>query len=148
MSPETRTLVHRTSLANAAIAVALSPLPLLDELVLAPVLGVLGARIARRHQLARRDIPWRPMLRATAVGLAARFGLDVAVAIPVASAALSATTAAALTELLGEYYDAACRDPAHVPALHVREIASRIRQRVASRTGQRTAPAGAGIREG
>ncbi len=147
MSPDTRRLVHRTSVANAAVAVALSPLPMLDELVLMPVLGVLGLRIARRHGLARRDIPWRPMLRATAVGLAARFGLDVAVAVPVASAALTATTAAALTELLGEYYDAACRDPGHVPALHLREIAGRLRQTVASRKGRSAAPAGAGIGE-
>jgi uncharacterized protein (DUF697 family) len=103
--------------------VVLSPIPLLDELVLAPIYVVLGARIAKRHQLGKGRVPWRPMMKSAAVGLVARGAVNLmAAAVPGVSTAVDAATAAALTEILGEHFDAVCGDPEHAKALAVREV--------------------------
>lgn len=131
MTPEVRALVHRTSIVSATLGVLMSPIPLLDELVLIPVFGVLARRIARRHALARGQVPWRPILKTTAVGLVARGAVNITVAaVPGVSAVAAGATAVALTEILGDYVDRACRDPAQAKPLKVREVVDMIQRAV------------------
>jgi uncharacterized protein (DUF697 family) len=137
MTDDTRALVHKTSIANATIAVVLSPIPLVDELILMPVFGVLGARIAKRHQVAKGKTPWRPMMKSAAVGLVARALVNVTVAaVPGVSAAVGAATAVALTEILGEHFDTACADPEHAKALAVREVVDMLKRAVLQKNPQ------------
>ncbi len=121
MNEEVTAVVHRTSVASATIGIVLSPVPLLDELVLIPVLAAMTKRIARAHGIDR--VPWRPIRKSTAVGLVAR-GLVNAVFIPVpgVSTAVDAATAAALTEIIGKYVDETCREPGAARTLKVREV--------------------------
>lgn len=123
MEPGVRSLIHKTSVLAAGLGVVLSPIPLLDELALFPVYNVLSSRIAKHHALTWGQIPWRPILKSTTAGLVARAGVNITVAlVPGVSAVGSAATAAALTEILGEYIDNACRDPAAAKTLKVREV--------------------------
>jgi uncharacterized protein (DUF697 family) len=125
-------LIRRTSLFAGACGAVLSPIPLLDELILAPTYAILAARISRRHDLALRRAPWRPILRTTIGGLAARAVVNVGVAlIPGVSAVANAVTAVALTEVLGRYVDRACADPASARPLAVAEIVTLLRPRAA-----------------
>jgi uncharacterized protein (DUF697 family) len=145
MNLDVRTLVHRTSLVAGSLGVLLSPIPLLDELALMPVYGVLARRIARRHALAWAQMPWRPILKSTGVGLVARAAVNVTfVAVPGVAAVVSAATAAALTEILGEYVDGVCAAPADARTLTIREVMEMLKKaatlKVAERTG-RAAPA-------
>ena len=131
MEPEVRSLIHRSSVVCAGVGVVLSPIPLLDELALFPMYGVLSLRIARRHSLKWRQIPWRPILKSTTAGLVARGGVNLAVAfLPGVSAIGSAATAAALTEILGEYVDGACSDPAAARTLTVKQVFETLKKAV------------------
>jgi len=129
MEPDVRALIHRASIVSATIGVVLSPIPLLDELALIPVFAAMTKRIARLHAVAR--VPWRPIVKSAAVGLVAR-GIVIFPFSPVpgVSAAVDAATAAALTEILGEYVDAVCRDPETAKPLKVREVADMIQRAV------------------
>ena len=132
MTPEVRSLVHRTSLVDAGIAVVLSPIPLLDEVIFVPVLGALGSRIAKRHGLSRKETPWVPMIATAVTGLAARAAINGAVAaVPFVSAALGGATAAALTEMLGETFDVMCADPDSARALDWRTAMAKLRDALA-----------------
>jgi hypothetical protein len=108
---------------------------LVDELVLMPILGLLGARIAKRREVPRGHVPWRPMLMTAAAGLAARAAVNATVAaVPFVSAAVGATTAVALTEILGQHFDSACADPEHAHALEVRELIDLLERKTRRRT--------------
>jgi uncharacterized protein (DUF697 family) len=121
VNEEVTALVHKTSIVSATIGVVLSPVPLLDELVLIPVFAAMTKRIARAHAIDR--VPWKPIAKSTAVGLVARGLVNIAfVAIPGVSTAVDAATAAALTEVLGKYVDETCADPAAARTLKVREV--------------------------
>jgi uncharacterized protein (DUF697 family) len=141
MEPDVRAIVHRTSIVSATIGVVLSPIPLLDELVLIPVFAVLAKRIAKLHAVAK--VPWRPIVKSTAVGLVARGMVNLTVvAIPGVSTAVDAASAAALTEILGEYVDNVCRDPENAKPLKVREVADMIQRAVRRKKAAETpAPA-------
>jgi uncharacterized protein (DUF697 family) len=123
MQDSVRKLIHRTTAWTAGVGVVLSPIPLLDELALFPMYNVLSYRIARRHSLKWGQMPWRPILRSTTAGLVARAAVNITVALlPGVSAVGSAATAAALTEILGTYIDAACADPAAASTLTVKDV--------------------------
>jgi uncharacterized protein (DUF697 family) len=112
MNEKIQKLIHRTSVLSGGLGVLLSPIPLLDELALFPVFTVLSARIAKNHQLSFTKMPWKPILKSTAVGLLARAAVNVAfVAVPGVAAVTSAATAAALTEILGQHVDDLCVAP-------------------------------------
>jgi uncharacterized protein (DUF697 family) len=129
MEPNVRALVHKTTILSATIGVVLSPIPLLDEIVLIPVFAQMTRRIAKLHALAK--VPWRPIVKSTAVGLIARGMVNIPFApVPGVSTAVDAATAAALTEILGEYVDAVCRDPESAQPLKVREVASMLQRAV------------------
>ena len=139
MEPAVKSLVHRTSVVTAGLGVILSPIPLLDELVLFPVYTVLSARIAKRHSLKWMQIPWRPILKSTTAGLVARGVVNVTVALlPGVSAVGSAVTAAALTEILGDYVDGACREPSAAKTLAVKDVIALLKRAVLDRKKSKT----------
>jgi uncharacterized protein (DUF697 family) len=142
MSDDVRALVHKNSIAAATIGVVLSPIPLLDEIVLVPLIARMTRRIAKLHAVAK--VPWGPVLKSTAVGLVAR-GLVVIPFIPVpgVSTAVDAASAAALTEILGEYVDTVCRDPGTAHVLKVREVADMIQRAVRKKVPKAAAKNGA-----
>jgi uncharacterized protein (DUF697 family) len=126
-----RALIHRTSVVSAGLGVLLSPIPLLDELALFPVYAVLSRRIGRDYELSWEQMPWRPILKSTTVGLLARAAVNVAfIAVPGVAAVTSAATAAALTEILGKHVDGLCADPNATHSLTVKEVMELLKQSV------------------
>jgi len=106
-----KSVILQTTVASAALGVVLSPIPFADELLLVPIYGVMAARIGRVHGLGLAGVPWRPIGGAIAAGLAARAAANAAFAfIPGVAAAANAVSAAALTRVLGGYFDTTCRE--------------------------------------
>jgi uncharacterized protein (DUF697 family) len=129
MKEAIRTLINRTSVVSAGLGVLLSPFPFLDELALVPVYGVLSTRIAREHKLGWNQTPWSPIAKSTGVGLVARAAVNITfVFVPGAAAVVSAATAAALTEILGQYVDDACSEPSAARALSVRDVMAMLKK--------------------
>jgi uncharacterized protein (DUF697 family) len=134
MSEAVRKLLGRTSVVAGTIAVVLSPIPLADEIALLPVFAVMTSRIGKTHQLAFRDVPWRPIASTTVAALAARATLNLAVSyIPGVAAAANAVSAVTLTHILGRYVDEVCMSPATARPLGVREIAVRMKDALSRR---------------
>jgi len=128
MSPRVEKLIRRTSLVTAGIGVVLSPIPLLDELVLLPIYGVMASRIGKDHALKFGEVPWRPIGATAVAGLAARAAVNLTVSyVPGLAAVANAVSALALTQFLGRYVDEACAHPEDVKALRVQEIVSAMR---------------------
>jgi uncharacterized protein (DUF697 family) len=137
---DVRTVVRRASVASAAIAVALSPIPFADEVALLPVYLGLAARVGRAHTLSIRRVPWRAVFATTALGLTARAAVNAPFAlVPGVDAAVNALTAAALTEVLGAYFDEACARPDAATRAPVRLVCDVLAARL-----ERRAPAPAG----
>ena len=135
-------VVHATSATAAAIGALLSSFPLVDELLLAPLYGLMALRIGRLHALELAAIPWRPIGRTTFNGLLARAGLNIAVAfIPGVAAAANALSAAALSEWLGRYVDACCDAPAEASSISIIEILADLRARVSPPSREAAVPA-------
>jgi uncharacterized protein (DUF697 family) len=106
-----KSVIMQTTVASVALGVILSPIPLADELLLVPIYGVMTARIGKARGVSLLAVPWRPIGTAVLAGLAARAAANVGFAfVPGVAAVANAISAAALTKLLGEYADAACRD--------------------------------------
>ncbi len=132
MNAEAAKIVHRTAAVTAGIGALLSPIPLLDELVLFPVYADLARRIGRSRGLPASELPWRPVLRTAFNGLLARAGLNLAVSyIPGVAAVANAASAALLTELFGRFADEACAAPKEAAPVGVKAIASLLRDQVA-----------------
>jgi uncharacterized protein (DUF697 family) len=128
MSPRVEKLIRRTSLVTAGIGVVFSPIPLLDELVLLPIYGVMASRIGKHHSLSFAAMPWRPIGATAVAGLAARAAVNLTVSyVPGLAAVANAVSALALTQFLGRYVDEACAHPEDVKALRVKEIMSAMR---------------------
>lgn len=141
MIPEVKTAVRRTSIVAAGLGAILSPIPLLDELVLFPLYGDLARRIGGFHDLSFAQVPWRPVARTAFNGLIARAGLNLAVAyIPGVAAVANAASAALLTELFGEWVDSACDNPTEAKAMGIRDVANLLTVKI----GWKTRPAAAG----
>jgi uncharacterized protein (DUF697 family) len=136
MRPDVRRSVHRASAIAAGLGIVLSPVPLLDELALIPLYAWLTRRIARAHGLARGATPWRNIAASVTAGLLARGVVDLAVPVPVAAAAWDATTAAALTEVLGVHIDVTCRAPENARMLGVRAAFRALLQALPARKAQ------------
>jgi len=129
MDANVRSTVRWTGLASAALGVVLSPVPLADELLLAPVYGLMTLRIAKHHGLAVRRIPWSPIATTTLAGLMARAAVNVTVSyIPGVAAAANAVSAVALTRALGRYIDGVCADPGGARPLTARALFAQIRR--------------------
>jgi uncharacterized protein (DUF697 family) len=131
-------VIRRTSVLTGVVAAVLSPIPLLDEIVLVPIYTVLTTRIAGHHALPLRKVPWRPIAKTGFAGLIARGIVNLGVAlVPGVSAVANAATAIAFTEVLGRYIDEACGDPAHASPLAVKDIVTLLRNH--PRTRRQTA---------
>jgi uncharacterized protein (DUF697 family) len=101
--------IRRASVAAAALGVVLSPLPLVDEIALLPVYGLLTVNIARSRGLRARSVPWKPIVITAVTGLGARAAVNLTVGyIPVVAAAANAVSAVALTRVFGRYVDGVC----------------------------------------
>jgi uncharacterized protein (DUF697 family) len=130
MTEDVKAMVHGTSAVTAVVAAVLSPIPLVDELVLMPVYGAMATRIGRLHGLSPGAMPWRPIFSTTLNGLVARALANLTVSyIPGVAAAANAASAVLLTEFLGRYIDDVCADPAAARPVGVRTIVDRIRRR-------------------
>src|SRR5262249_42811427 len=106
---QVKRVILQTTVASAALGVVFSPLPLVDELLLVPIYGVMSARIGSARGVRLLKVPWRPIGTAIVAGLAARAAANVGFAfIPGVAAVANAVSAAALTGLLGTYIDGAC----------------------------------------
>jgi uncharacterized protein (DUF697 family) len=128
MNPRIERLIRRTSLVTGALGVVLSPLPLVDEILLLPIYGVLASRIGKVHELTFGQLPWKPICATALAGLGARAAVNLTVAyVPGVAAAASAATAMALTQFFGGYVDRACAHPAEARALGVQEVVDYIR---------------------
>ena len=142
MNDDVKILVHKTSMVTGGIGVVLSPLPLVDEIVLFPVFAVFSSRIAKRHGLAWKQVPWRPILKSTAAGLVARAAVNLTVAfVPGVSTVGTAATAVALTEILGDYVDQTCQAPAEAKPLTVKGVVEMLKRVVVKKTTKRGAAA-------
>src|SRR4051794_13917804 len=87
-------IINRTSLVTMALAALLSPIPLADELAFIPVYGVMASRIGKRHGLAARDVPWKPIVGTALAALGARAAINVTVSyIPGVAAIANAISA-------------------------------------------------------
>jgi uncharacterized protein (DUF697 family) len=108
---QVKSVILQTTIASVVLGVILSPIPLADELLLFPIYGVMTARIGKARGVSLLAVPWKPIGTAVLAGLAARAAANVGFAfLPGIAAVANAISAAALTKLLGEYADAACRD--------------------------------------
>jgi uncharacterized protein (DUF697 family) len=141
MSPGVERLIRRTSLLTAGLGVVFSPIPLIDELLLFPIYGVLASRISKDHGLAFGQVPWKPIATTAVAGLAARAAVNVTVSyIPGVAAVANAVSALALTQFFGRYVDEACAHPTEARPLSVQEVVSHFR---AAKKQKAEAPAGA-----
>ena len=102
----------RATVASAAIAFLCSPVPLLDEIGLAPLYAFVAYRVGRRRDLRLKGMPWSAMSTTIVEALVVRAAVGIPFAwVPIASAAVSAATAVTLTPMLVGYFDEACRRP-------------------------------------
>jgi len=128
MSPRVERLIRRTSLVSATLGVVLSPLPLVDELLLLPIYGALASRIGKDHDLAFGQMPWKPICATALAGLAARAAVNLTVSyVPGVAAAANAVSAIALTQFFGRYVDEACAHPTDARPLGMQDIINHIR---------------------
>src|SRR4051812_29786367 len=73
-------VIERAALVNAAISAVVSPVPLVDEVLLAHSFALLARRIGRMHGLTTATVPWRPIGISAAKGLLARGVVNITVA--------------------------------------------------------------------
>jgi len=134
-----KSIVKRNTVASAVIGAVLSPIPLIDEVVLIPFYLLMAKKIAGKHELGRGQVPWKPIARTTFNGLVARAAVNVTVSyIPGVAAAANAASAAALTALLGNYVDDACRDPAAAQPIGVKAIVGVLKERLTAVAARRS----------
>ncbi len=127
-------MINRTSVTSAVIGAILSPIPLVDEILLLPIYANMARRIARLRELPRKQMPWRPILRTTMNGLMARAGLNLAVSfIPGVAAIANAASAAVLTQLIGKYVDEAVAAPAEAKPIGVTAIVNALKAKLPRR---------------
>jgi uncharacterized protein (DUF697 family) len=101
--------VRAAEIGSALVAAVLSPIPLADELFIAPGLLGMAAVIGHHHGLSLAAMPWRALGRAAFVGLAARASANLAVSgLPGIAALANAATAFALTRAYAQWAERAC----------------------------------------
>jgi uncharacterized protein (DUF697 family) len=126
---EVSKVIRGTTIFTAIVGVVLSPIPLADELVFLPTYGVMTARLARKHGLPMRSVPWKTVMTTAVAGLAARGAVDLTVAyIPGVASVANCVSAIALTQFLGRYVDGVCNDPASARTFSVKEILGTLRK--------------------
>lgn len=144
MTPDaavTRT-IRRASVAAAGVSVVFSPVPLVDEVVLAAMYTWVTVRIAHAHGRTARELPWRPLAKTALVGLVFRGVIDAPVGqIPGLTTVVNAATAVALTRIYGACVDEVCTRPPEETSFGVKDIVGAIRGRRARRSAPASSPA-------
>ena len=144
MTPDaivTRT-IRRASVAAVGISVVLSPVPLVDEVVLSAMYTWVTVRIAHAHGRTARELPWRPLAKTLLVGLVVRGVIDAPVGpILGLTTVVNATTAVALTRIYGACVEYACTRPPEATAFRLRDVLAAIRERRARRSAAASSPA-------
>ena len=139
MNDAVKSIVQRNTVASAVIGAVLSPIPLIDEVVLIPFYLLMAKKIAGKHELGRGQVPWKPIARTTFNGLLARAAVNVTVSyIPGVAAAANAASAAALTALLGSYVDDACKEPATAQPIGVKAIVGVLKDKLSAVAARRS----------
>jgi hypothetical protein len=106
MTPRANTIVRAAEIGTAAIAAILSPIPLADELVMAPALLGVAAVVGRERGLALVELPWGTLAGAAAAALAARAALNLSTSyLPGVAAVANAATAFVLTRVYARWVD-------------------------------------------
>lgn len=143
MTPDaviTRT-IRRASVAAAGISVVFSPVPLVDELVLAVMYTWVTVSVAHARGKPVREVPWGPLAKTALVGLVVRGGIDApAGQIPGLTALVNATTAVALTRIYGACIDYACTRPPEATGFGPRDVLAAIRAGRARRSSAASSP--------
>ena len=102
MTPDVRAVITRTDLLAAGLGVVLSPIPLADELILPPLWLLMTVRIARTQGVSFSAVGWGRVSAVALGGLTLRAIVNATVAVlPGVAAVVNATTAVALTEIVG-----------------------------------------------
>jgi uncharacterized protein (DUF697 family) len=132
--------IHTTSIFAGVTAAILSPIPLIDELILFPTYLGMTYSVGKASGLRLTKIPWRASTRTAMNGLMARAGLNLAfMVLPGVAAAANAISAVALTELYGAYLKDACAAPESARPIGPRAIAGMLKARLSrSRFAART----------
>jgi Cu2+-exporting ATPase len=125
-------IVNTTAAFAAGLGAVLSPIPLADEIALMPIYAAMAVRIGKAHGIEPGNLPWKPILTTAGTGLAARAAINLSVSfVPGVAAVANAVSAAALTEIVGRYTEAACEKPHEMPeAMGAKDIAHRLKTRV------------------
>jgi len=111
--------VHRTTLGTASFGW----LPFLHDSILFTLYMRLFRRLGRDHRMTMAQLPVRRVAKSIVNALTARHAAVLPIQwVPGLGAFARITTAAALTQILGRYMVAACRDPENVPVLRVRDM--------------------------
>jgi hypothetical protein len=112
MEPKSRRISNVTSGVAAVAAFFTQPVPMLDELIVAPIHYALILRMATARRFNPLRLPWKNLHRIIWYGAAARLvshlGLGL---IPFLGAFANSITAIALTEYLARYLDEAIANP-------------------------------------
>jgi uncharacterized protein (DUF697 family) len=106
MKPETRRVTNFHSGASAVAAFVSQPIPALDELIVVPIHYAMCLRLAKRHGVSPRKLPWKQIRKIIWYGAGARLLANFSLGlVPVVGMFANAVTAIALTEFLGQYLD-------------------------------------------
>ena len=135
-------IVNTTAAFAAGLGAVLSPIPLADEIALMPIYAAMAIRIGKAHGIDAGNLPWKPILTTAGTGLAARAAINLSVSfVPGVAAVANAVSAAALTEIVGRYTEAACEKPHEVPeAMGAKAIAHGLKTRVENVVKRKTPP--------
>jgi uncharacterized protein (DUF697 family) len=123
MARDIDSVIRRTGIIAGAIAAAMPPIPLLDEVLLLPLYVIFTKRIGQEHGLRFRQIPWKPIAQTGVAGIVARNIINLGVTfVPGVAQVVKAATTFALTEVFGRYIDGACADPVSATPLKIKDF--------------------------
>jgi uncharacterized protein (DUF697 family) len=123
--------VHGTAITLGVVGALLSPIPLVDELIIMPTYIGLIYPVGRAHGLKVWQMPWRASARTALNGVAARAAVNLAfLSLPGFAAVANSLSAFALTELYGKFLNDACANPKEAKAIGPTAIAKALRARL------------------
>jgi uncharacterized protein (DUF697 family) len=123
MNTDVERIVDQSSALSAGLSIVLSPFPLVDEVLMLPLLGGMSVRIGNTHGVGWKELPWKALTSTAVGGLLARATVTLGVSyIPFVAAAANAASAAALTGAFGAYADRVCAHPADAHAETLAEL--------------------------
>lgn len=129
MEPKLRRLTNRYATISALVSAATHPVPAVDEIIVVAIHYHFSAKVVRAREAKLLDLPWWRVNKIIWGGAALRFFFDLTFGIvPVAGAVAHATSAAALTEVLGRYLEEVLRNPGSPPPMTIRALRDSLRR--------------------